>query len=194
MKTHARVVVIGGGIAGCSVAYHLTKLGWSDVVLIEKGELASGTTWHSVGNTPLFTSSVNLLKLLKYSNELYASLEAETGQAVGYRQVGSLRLATNPDLLDWYKGIADMARLAEVECEVVSVREAKELCPLLDESGVLAASFIPGDGYVDPSSVTQALAKGARARGVEINRHTRVESIQRNAHSEWDVITDQGTL
>src|SRR5919201_7109045 len=116
MKSHARVVIIGGGIAGCSIAYHLTKLGWSDVVVIEKGELTSGTTWHSVGNTPMFTTSVNLLKLLKYSNELYASLEAETGQSVNYHQVGSVRLATNQDLLDWYKALADISRLADVEC------------------------------------------------------------------------------
>jgi dimethylglycine dehydrogenase len=194
MRTHSRVVVIGGGIAGCSVLYHLTKLGWSDVVLVERKELTSGTTWHSVGNTPMFTSSLNVLRLLKYSNELYQSLEAETGQAVGYHQVGSLRLATNRDLLTWYKQVEAMAEIVGVKEEVISAEEAKELNPFLNIKGVFAASHLHGDGYLDPASVTLALAKGARRRGAEIYRDTRVNAIERNAAGDWDVVTENGTI
>lgn len=194
MKTHARVVVIGGGIAGCSVLYHLAKLGWTDVALVERRELTSGTTWHSVGNTPMFSSSLNVLRLLKYSNELYESLEAETGQAVGYHKVGSLRLATNRDLLEWYKHIEAMASIAGVREEVISPQEALELNPFLNLDGILAVSHLHGDGYLDPTSVTQALAKGARQRGAEIYRDTRVSEIKRNSVGDWDVVTNNGTI
>lgn len=194
LKRHARVVVIGGGIAGCSVLYHLTKLGWRDVVLVERAELTSGTTWHSVGNTPMFTSSLNVLRLLKYSNELYASLEAETGQAVGYHPVGSLRLASNRDLLLWYKQIEAMAKIADVRAEVIGVKEAVELNPLINPEGLLAASYLHGDGYLDAASVTLALAKGARQRGAEIYRGTRVTAITRNPSGDWDVVTNRGVI
>lgn len=194
MKSHARVVVIGGGIAGCSVLYHLTKLGWSDVALLERNELTSGSTWHSVGNTPMFTASLNILRVLKYSNELYASLEAETGQNVGYHQVGSLRLATTRDLLKWYQQIQDMAQLAGVQNEIISVDAARKLNPFINPDGVLAVAHLRGDGYLDPASVTFALAQGARQRGAEIYRGTRVEKISRTASGEWDVATNNGNI
>lgn len=194
MKTHARVVVIGGGIAGCSVLYHLAKAGWSDVVMLERNELTSGSTWHSVGNTPMFASSLNILRVLKYSNELYASLEAETGQSVGYHQVGSLRLATTRDLLRWYEQIQDMAHLAGVRNEIISIESALELNPFINPEGVLAVAHLHGDGYLDPSSVTYALAKGARQRGAEIYRGTRVEKISRTASGDWDITTNSGNI
>ena len=194
MKKHARVVVIGGGIAGCSTLYHLAKLGWTDVVLLERNELTSGTTWHSAGNTPMFTSSLNILRVLKYSNELYASLEAETGQNVGYHKVDSLRLATSPDLLKWYKQIEDMAQLAGVRNEVISVQEAREINPLFNPEGVLAVAHLHGDGFIDPTSVTMALAKGARQRGAQIYRGTRVERIERTASGEWAIATNNGVI
>lgn len=194
MKNRARVVIVGGGIAGCSLAYHLTKLGWADVIVVEKGELTCGTTWHSVGNTPLFSTSLNHMRLLKHSLELYQSLEQETGRTASFHQVGSLRLATSPDLMDWYRGIADIARMADVTCDIISLREARELCPLFSEFGVLGAQYMPEDGYVDASSVTHALAKGARDRGAEIHRYTQVRSIRKNRHCEWEVVTESGTL
>jgi dimethylglycine dehydrogenase len=194
LKKHARVVVIGGGIAGCSVLYHLTKLGWTDVVLLERNELTSGSTWHSVGNTPMFTSSLNILRVLKYSNELYAALEAETGQNVGYHQVGSLRLATTRDLLKWYQQIQDMAQLAGVRNEIISVDEALTLNPFINPDGVFAVAHLHGDGYLDPSSVTMALAKGARQRGAAIYRGTRVEKISRSASGEWTIETNNGAI
>lgn len=194
MKRHARVVVIGGGIAGCSVLYHLTKLGWTDVVLLERNELTSGSTWHSVGNTPMFTSSLNILRVLKYSNELYASLEAETGQNVGYHRVGSLRLATTPDLLKWYQKIQDMAALAGVRNELIPIDEALALNPFINPNGVLGVAHLRGDGYLDPASVTFALAKGARQRGAEIYRGTRVEKMSRTASHEWTLETNNGVI
>jgi glycine cleavage system aminomethyltransferase T/glycine/D-amino acid oxidase-like deaminating enzyme len=194
MKSHARAVIIGGGIAGCSVAYHLTRLGWVDVVLVEKGELTSGSTWHSVGNTPMFTTSLNILKLLKYSVDLYQSLEQETGQAVGFHRVGSLRLATSPELVDWYKAIAGMAKIAGVPFEIIGAQEAKILCPIFSEAGVLCASLLPADGYADPSAITQALAAGARGRGAEICTETRVEALARRKNGEWEVVTDRGLI
>lgn len=194
MKTTSRVVVIGGGIVGCSVLYHLTKLGWTDAVLVEKAELTSGTTWHSVGNTPLFTTSLNLLRLIKYSVDLYQTLEQETGQNVGYHPVGSLRLAGTRDLLEWYRGIADMAKLAGVAIEMIGVSEAKALNPFISEEGLVGASHIPGDGYLDPNSLTQALAKGARQRGAEIYRDTPVLAINRRQNGEWEVVTGKGTI
>jgi dimethylglycine dehydrogenase len=194
MKTHSRVVVIGGGIVGCSVLYHLSKLGWTDAVLLEKGELTSGTTWHSVGNTPMFTTSLNLMRLLKYSVELYRTLEQETGQNVGFHHTGSVRLAATPELLEWYKGLSAMAKVIDVSFEMISVQEAKELNPLISEKGLVGASHIPADGYLDPSGVTFALAKGARQRGAEIYRNTRVLGLNRNKSGEWEVVTDNGTL
>jgi glycine cleavage system aminomethyltransferase T/glycine/D-amino acid oxidase-like deaminating enzyme len=194
MKSHARAIVIGGGIAGCSVLYHLAKLGWNDVALLERNELTSGSTWHSVGNTPMFTASLNILRVLKYSNELYASLEAETGQNVGYHQVGSLRLATTRDYLKWYEQIQDMAQLAGVRNEIISIEQARELNPFINPDGVLAVAHLHGDGYLDPASVTFALAKGARQRGAEIYRGTRVEKISRTASGEWDIATNNGNI
>lgn len=194
IKRHARVVVIGGGIAGCSVLYHLTKLGWTDVVLLERSELTSGSTWHSVGNTPMFTSSLNILRVLKYSNELYASLEAETGQNVGYHQVGSLRLATTPDLVKWYRKIQDMSALAGVRNELIGVGEALALNPFFNPEGVLGVAHLQGDGYLDPASVTFALAKGARQRGAEIYRGTRVEKMMRTPSHEWSLETNNGII
>lgn len=194
IKRHARAVVIGGGIAGCSVLYHLTKLGWTDVVLLERSELTGGSTWHSVGNTPMFTSSLNILRVLKYSNELYASLEAETGQNVGYHQVGSLRLATTPDLLKWYAKLQDMAALAGVRNELIGVDEALALNPFFNPEGVLGVAHLKGDGYLDPASVTFALAKGARQRGAEIYRGTRVENMMRTASHEWLLETNNGVI
>lgn len=194
MKSHARVVVIGGGIAGCSVLYHLTRLGWNDVALVEKGELTSGTTWHSVGNTPVFTTSLNIMRLLQASNRLYVSLEQDTGQSVGYHRVGSLRLASSRDLLDWYKHIAAMARLIDIHFEMLTPQQARALNPFLDTGGLVGASFVESDGYLDPSSVTQALAQGARQRGAEIYRNTRVESIRRTPGHEWRVTTERGEI
>ena len=194
MKSHSRVIVIGGGIAGCSLLYHLAKLGWHDAVLIEKNTLTSGSTWHSAGLCTMFSNSMRLMKLLKYSVDLYQGLKKETGQSVGFKQVGSLRLATNPDYVDWYHRIRGIAHSLEIPFEIISGTKAVELSPLIRNDGVICAAHMPDDGYVDPSSVTQALAKGAKQHGAVIYENTRVESIDKQPSGEWRVSTDQGSI
>jgi dimethylglycine dehydrogenase len=185
------VVIIGGGIAGCSLAYHLTRLGCSDVVVLEKGELTGGSTWHAAGLCTQFTPSVNLMRLLKYSLDLYETLEAETEQAVSLHRNGSLLLATSPDKVDELHYRRSIARAVGLEVEIVSAAQAKELFPLLEEKGIEAAAFIPSDGHIDPSGVTHALAAGARNRGARFVRHTRVTGLARHG-GEWVVRTTAG--
>ncbi|HJO37725.1 MAG: FAD-dependent oxidoreductase [Vicinamibacterales bacterium] len=189
----ARVVIIGGGVAGCSLLYHLTRLGWNDVLLVEKDELTSGSTWHAAGLCTQFIASYNLMKLLQYSLDLYTSLEAETGQAIDFHRCGSVRLANSQDRLDEFryrKGIAD---LLGVPFEIVSPQDARQLFPLIELDGIVGAAHLPTDGYVDPSGLTQALAKGARSKGAEILRHTVVTAIERSG-SSWLVTTSKGEI
>ena len=193
MRSHARVVVIGGGVAGCSLLYHLTKLGCPDVVLLEQNELTSGSTWHAAGLCTQFNSSYNLMKLLKYSLDLYGALEAETGQAIDFHRCGSLRLASSADRLDEFRARKGMADLLDIPFEIVSPDEAARLFPLADLSGVVGAAYLPTDGHIDPSGLTQALAQGARARGAEIRRHTAVTGIER-AQGGWLVRTAEGDI
>ena len=193
MRSEARVVIIGGGIAGCSLLYHLAKRGWSDVVLVEADELTSGSTWHAAGLCTQFNSSLNLMGLLKYSIELYQTLEEETGQAVDYHRCGSLRIAATQDRVDEFhhrKGIADALG---VPFNIITPDEASKLFPLADFSDALAVAHLPSDGYVDPSGLTNAFAKGARASGAEINRRTSVEAIERDG-SGWIVKTNNGDI
>ncbi len=193
MRSEARVVVIGGGVAGCSLLYHLTKLGWSDVLLLEKDELTSGSTWHAAGLCTQVISSYNLMKLLRYSLDLYEALEAETGQSVDLHRCGSVRLAGSQDRLDEYehrKGIADQLG---VPFEIITPERVRELFPLIDTQGIVGAAHTPSDGYVDPTGLTQALAKGAASKGARILRHTAVTSIQRD-RSGWRLETSKGEI
>jgi glycine cleavage system aminomethyltransferase T/glycine/D-amino acid oxidase-like deaminating enzyme len=179
--TDARVAIVGGGIAGCSLAYHLARLGWTDVALLERDELTSGSTWHAAGLCTQFNQSYNLMALLRRSIELYGSLEAETGQAVDFHQCGSVRLATRPEHLDQFHRVGGIAAGVGVAFELVSPERAAELFPLLDPTGVLGAAYLPSDGHVDPTSVTNALARGAAAAGVRILRRAPVTAIERRA-------------
>jgi len=189
----ARVVVIGGGVAGASLLYHLTRLGWSNVLLVEKDELTSGSTWHAAGLCTQFNSSYNLMNLLRYSLDLYASLGAETGQAVDLHRCGSLRLACTADRLDEYRHRQGMAEALGVPFEILAPRRVCELYPLLDPEGVLGAAYLPTDGYVDPTSVTQAFARGAVAKGATILRHTRVTALER-VGARWRIETSKGPI
>jgi dimethylglycine dehydrogenase len=190
----ARVAVVGGGIVGASVLYHLARAGWTDSVLVERAELASGSTWHAAGNTPHFNTSLNLSRIHLASTELYQRLEAETGQAVGFHRPGSLRLASVPDRMDEYRRHRGKARTIGLPFEVIGPDEVRRLHPLVETRGLLGAAWNPEDGHVDPTSVTQALVKGARDRGAQVRRHTRVTGLARTRSGEWRVVTDEGEL
>ncbi|MGH3217438.1 MAG: GcvT family protein [Streptosporangiaceae bacterium] len=194
MDRRTRVLVIGGGIAGCSLAYHLTKLGWRDVTIVEKGELTGGSTWHAAGLCTQFNPSLNLTRLLMSSLDLYGSLEAETGQAVSWHRSGSIRLATAPDWVDEFRHRLGMAKVLGLEMELIGPAEVRRLFPLLRTEGILAAAYLPTDGHVDPSSVTFALAAGARHGGATILRHTQVTGIERRAGGDWLVRTTAGDI
>ena len=190
----ARVVIVGGGVAGCSLAYHLSKLGWNDVLLLEKGELSSGSTWHAAGLCTQFNASLNLSRLLMRSLDLYRKLGSETGQPVDLHEVGSIRLASTPDRMDEYLRARSKAKVIGLPFEVVAPEEILRLCPILDVEGILGAAWIPTDGHIDPSSVTNALAAGARTRGVQIERHTLVTGLRPDPDGGWIVETDAGTV
>ena len=194
MKSHARVVVIGGGVMGVGLLYHLTKEGWSDVVLVEKGELTSGSTWHAAGLIPHFIGSLNMAKVHHYGSQLYQLLEAETGQATGWHGCGSIRLATNQDEVDWFHYVQGVLRCVGAECHLIGPAEISKLHPLLDTEGVMLGAYTPGDGHTDPAGSTNAMAAGARGGGAEIYRQNRVVDIVRRPDGAWEVITEQGSI
>ena len=173
-RRQARIVIIGGGVIGCSIAYHLARRGVRDVVLLERLQLTHGATWHAAGLVGQLRSSSNLTRLMRYGAELYGKLEAETGQATGWHGVGSLRLASSPARWQELKRSATMAKGFGFHVELVSPREARDMFPLLDAKGVVGAAWIEGDGYVDPTSLTNAYAAGARAGGVALVQGVRV--------------------
>src|SRR3954447_18768685 len=194
MRTEARAVVIGGGVGGCSVLYHLAKLGWSDVVLVEQYGLTHGSTWHSAGLVGQLRSTVSLTKMMQYSVGLYAELARETGKDPGWHELGGLRLADSPERDEEIKRQARGAESFGLPIEMVSPDEAKELFPLMSTEGVLAAAYIPQDGYLDPSQLTFALADGARLRGADIEQRTRVTGINLRDGRVHEVVTDRGTI
>ena len=194
MKTTARAVVIGGGVVGVSTLYHLAKMGWSDVVLLERKELTSGSTWHAAGLLPLFNLSYSVGKLHQYSVGLYPSLEEETGLNVGFSQVTNIRLATTRDRMDEYQYYAGVARTIGVDVNFLTAEQVKDIWPLCNTDGVIGAIQHPEDGYIQPADLTQALAKGARQRGATIYRNTTVNAITQQPNGEWLISTDQGDI
>ncbi len=179
LPTQARVVIIGGGVVGCSVAYHLTKLGWQDVVLLERKQLTSGTTWHAAGLIGQLRASANMTRLARYSAELYTGLEAETGVATGFRQVGSVSVALTGERLEELKRNAAMARAFGVPVEEMSPAEIKLRYPHLSLEGVTGGVWLPTDGQADPANIALALAKGARNRGARVQERVKVTGIAR---------------
>ncbi len=193
MKSKTKVVVIGGGVVGVSTLYHLAKKGWSDVVLVERKELTSGSTWHAAGLLPLFNMSYSVGQLHKYAVNFYKTLEEETGQNVGFSVVSNIRLASNKDRMDEYHQYAGVAQTIGVEVKFLSPEQVKEIWPLCNTDGLIGAIQHPEDGYIQPADLTQALATGARNRGAEIYRNTSVIGIKQSSNG-WVVETDKGAI
>ena len=194
LPKRARAVVVGGGVIGCSVAYHLTKLGWNDVVLLERKQLTSGTTWHAAGLVGQLRQSINMTQLARYTGELYRGLEAETGQATGYRQCGSLSLATTPGRMEELKRNASMAKVFGLPVHVVTPGEIGALYPLANLDDVIGGIHIPSDGYANAVDITQALAKGARNRGARIFQEVKVTAISHDGCRVSGVETEHGSI
>ncbi len=194
MKNQARVVVVGGGVVGVATLYQLARMGWTDVVLLERNELTSGSTWHAAGLLPLFNMSYSVGQVHKHSVALYKELEAETGQAVGFSQVSNIRLAMNRDRMDEYHQYAGVARTIGIEVNFLKPEEVKEIWPLCNINGLVGAIQHPGDGYIQSADLTQALAIGARNRGAEINRGITVDGFEWQPSGEWLVKSDQGDI
>ena len=193
--TQARVVVIGGGVVGCSMIYHLTKMGWKDVVLVDKNALTSGATWHAAGLVGQLRSSRNVTCMIQYSVALYQQLEEETGQDTGWQTVGSIRIASSQQRMQELRKIANVGRSFGMEVHLLNPKETQEHFPILDNlDGVVGSAFIESDGYCDPSMLTQALARGARSRGATILTNNRVLDITVENGRATEVVTEQGTI
>src|SRR5579864_503137 len=194
MRSDARVVVIGGGVVGASVLYHLTKAGWKDVLLIERGELTCGSTWHAAGGMHTINGDPNVAKLQQYTINLYKELEEISGQSCGMHITGGLMLAGTRDRLDWLRMAKARGRYLGMDLEIISVDEAARLFPLMNKQHFVGAIYDPIEGHVDPSGVTYAYAKSAQIAGAEIVRHTRVTDLIARADGSWDVITTHGNV
>ena len=194
MRSRARVVVIGGGVGGCAILYWLTKLGWRDVLLVERAELTSGSTFHSAGLVGQLRGSLSLTKMIMSSVDLYRTLGAEVELETGWREVGSLRLASSPERMEELSRQSGWAKTFGLPLELISADEAQKLFPPMTTDGVLGAAYLPTDGYIDPSQLTFALAEGARRGGAEIYQGTRVTAIQVDRGRVRGVATDQGEI
>ncbi len=194
MRTHVKVAVIGGGVVGASVLYHLTKAGWKDVMLIERAELTSGSTWHAAGGMHTVNGDPNVAKLQQYTIKLYEEIEKISGQSCGVHITGGIMLAGTPERLDWLKMAKARGRYLGMDLDLISVAEAKKLFPLLEEKHFVGAMYDPIEGHVDPYGVTHAYAKSAQIGGAEIVRQTRVVDCKQRSDGSWDVITDKGNV
>ncbi len=194
MQSHARAVVIGGGVVGVSTLYHLARMGWTDSVLLERRELTSGSTWHAAGLLPLFNMSYSVGQMHKYSVGFYPTLEAETELNVGFRAVSNIRLARTADRWDEYQYYAGVAKTIGVDVRFLTPSQVKDIWPLCDVDGLIGAIQHRDDGYIQPADLTQALARGARNRGAVIHRNTTVTGLAQKPNGEWLVQTDQGEI
>ncbi|HEX9583018.1 MAG TPA: FAD-binding oxidoreductase, partial [Gammaproteobacteria bacterium] len=194
MKSHAQVVVIGGGVVGCSVLYHLTRSGWKDVVLVERDELTSGSTWHAAGGMHTINSDPNVSKLQDYTIGLYKEIEEISGQSCGVHITGGVMLAGSQERMDWLRNVHARGRYLGMDTELISAEEAQRRFPLMDRRYFVGALYDPVEGHLDPAGVTHAYAKSARIGGAEIYRHTRVTALSPRADGTWDVITEKGDI
>ena len=187
MQETARVVVIGGGVTGCAILYHLAKAGWTDVTLLERSELTAGSSWHAAGSLFAMTTPSNASVLQKYTQDLYPELEKESGQSCGFHRTGGLLLVRTPDQLTALQLAQSRAKRVGIEAEFISIAEAKRLAPILNTDGIKAVVFEPTRGFCDPASVTQAYAKAARDRGAKVHRHRPVTGLKLLPSGEWEV-------
>src|SRR5215470_12844878 len=194
LPDRARAVVIGGGVIGCSVLYHLAKLGWTDSLLVEQYQLTHGSTWHSAGLVGQLRSSLSLTRMMQYSVGLYDELKELTGNDPGWHHIGGLRLASSQPRLEEIRRQASWAKTFGLPMEIVSPQEAQELFPPMSTDGVVAAAFIPDDGYLDPSQLTFSLATAARALGARIETRTTVTGIETKDGGVVAVETDKGRI
>ncbi len=194
MRSTARVVIVGGGVMGIGLLYHLAEAGWADAILIEKSELTSGSTWHAAGQCPSFIANYNMAKVHAYSNALYARLESMTGQPTGWHAAGGIRFATTREELDYFKRVEGVAANIGFRMQVISPEEIRRLNPFITTRGVLAGAWTLDDGYVDPSSACNAMAFAAKEMGATIVRHNRVTGIERLPSGEFSVATEQGDI
>jgi dimethylglycine dehydrogenase len=194
MRSAARVVVVGGGVVGASVLYHLTQAGWSDVMLIERDELTCGSTWHAAGGLHTVNGDPNVARLQQYTINLYREIERISGQSCGVHLTGGLMLAGTRERFDWLRMAQARGRYLGMELEMLTVEEAAQRFPLLDKRHFVGAMFDPVEGHVDPYGVTHAYAKSAQIAGAEVVRHTRVVDLKSRADGTWDVITDHGNV
>ncbi len=194
LESHAKVVIIGGGVVGCSILFHLAKFGWKDVVLLERNELTSGSSWHAAGQIHTISSDPNISRLQGYTINLYKEIEETSGHSVGMHATGGFYLASNQDWYDYLKRERSKARYMGLDQEFISVEEAARRHPLIDPSRYIAALWDPLDGDIDPSGVTYAYAKAAKVHGANFHTHTPVIETNPRPDGGWDVVTEKGTI
>jgi dimethylglycine dehydrogenase len=194
MNKHSRIVIVGGGIMGVGLLYHLAEEGCTDVMLIEKGELTSGSTWHAAGQCPSLVGNYNMAKIHHHGNTLYPRLEELTGQYVSWHASGGIRLGRTKEDLDWFKFMRGIARNVGFRMEIIGPDEIRKISPFVNTDGVLAGAWTMDDGHADPTGLTNAMARGARNMGATIVRHNRVTDIKAMPSGEWEVSTEKGTV
>ncbi|MCP3989763.1 MAG: FAD-dependent oxidoreductase, partial [Actinomycetia bacterium] len=195
MRDNARCVIIGGGAMGVGLLYYLAHEGWTDTILVEKGELTSGSTWHAAGLVPNFIGDLNMAKVHQEAIELYPRIEEETGLSPGWHGCGAIRLARTPEEVDWHRYVHAMLNQLGIESHIISPKEIQELNPLLENLDDVATGFhTPNDGWTDPTGCTNAMGKGARQLGCEIQRHNRVIDMNQQPDGTWEVVTEKGTI
>ena len=191
----ARVVVIGGGVVGASVLYHLTTLGWTDVIMLERSDLTSGSTWHAAGGMHTINGDPNVAKLQQYTIKLYKEIEELSGQDITLHMTGGVMLAATEDRFDWLKGVCAKGKYLGMDgLEIITPERARELMPLIEPSQFVGAMYDPVEGHVDPYGVTHAYAKAARKNGSRYQTQTKVEDLLQQPDGTWQVVTDKGTI